>query len=63
MIIVYWACCWVEVIKSTVSISQVPGATSLVDIHISQARLKPPDPNAYEVAPRLIRTMLKSRMM
>ncbi len=57
MTIVCWTCCWVEVIKSTVSISQVPGATSLVDIHISQARLKSPDPDAYEVVPRLDRTM------
>ncbi len=40
-----------------VPISQVPapdtpGTKSLVDVHISKPRLKPPDPNANEVAPR-----------
>ncbi len=41
-----------------VPISQVPandtqGTKAFVDVHISKPRLKPPDPNAYEVAPIL----------
>ncbi len=33
--------------------NDIPGTKSLVDAHISKPRLKPPDPSAYEVAPRL----------
>ncbi len=33
--------------------NDTPGTKTFVDVHISKPRLKPPDPNAYEVAPRL----------
>ncbi len=38
---------------SQVSANDTPGTKTFVDVHISKPRLKPPDPNAYEVAPIL----------
>ncbi len=38
---------------SQVPATDTPGTKTFVDDHISKPRMKPPDPNAYEVAPRL----------
>ncbi len=38
---------------SHVPANDTPGTKTLVDVRISKPRLKPPDPNAYEVAPIL----------
>ncbi len=38
---------------SQVPANDTPDTKTFVDVHISKPRLKPPDPNAYEVAPIL----------
>ncbi len=38
-----------DVSISKVPVDDIPEAGSLVDVHISHLRLKPPDPNVYEV--------------
>ncbi len=38
---------------SQVPANDTPGTKIFVDVHISKPRLKPPDPNACEVAPKL----------
>ncbi len=38
---------------SQVLANDTPDTKTFVDVHISKPRLKPPDPNAYEVAPIL----------
>ncbi len=38
---------------SQVPASVTPGTKTFADVHFSKPRLKPPDPNAYEVAPIL----------
>ncbi len=42
-----------DVPMSQVPTNDTPGTKTFVDVHISKPRLKPPDPNAYEVAPIL----------